>query len=80
MECKNCQSEDVEIIDIVENDKDIPVGTYKLCHSCKGSWKVSECEVYSRCCGYLRPTSQWNKGKQSEFKHRKTYKEESISG
>jgi len=34
----------------------------------------TECEVYSRCCGYMRPTNQWNDGKQEEFKDRKTYK------
>ena len=28
------------------------------------------CEVYSRVVGYIRPTSQWNKGKQEEFKDR----------
>jgi len=32
------------------------------------------CEVYSRIVGYLRPISQWNKGKQEEFKERKEYK------
>ena len=31
------------------------------------------CEVYSRAVGYLRPVSQWNKGKQEEFKMRKTF-------
>lgn len=30
-------------------------------------------EVYSRIVGYLRPVSQWNNGKQSEFAIRKTY-------
>ncbi|OGZ20619.1 MAG: hypothetical protein A2654_00400 [Candidatus Nealsonbacteria bacterium RIFCSPHIGHO2_01_FULL_43_31] len=30
------------------------------------------CEVYSRIVGYLRPVDQWNKGKQAEFKDRKT--------
>jgi ribonucleoside-triphosphate reductase (formate) len=30
-------------------------------------------EVYSRIVGYLRPVSQWNNGKQSEFSIRKTY-------
>ena len=29
-----------------------------------------KCEVYSRVVGYLRPVSQWNKGKQSEWKDR----------
>lgn len=49
----------------------------------------SECEVYSRCCGYFRPVvspgknkdgtrrSSWNLGKREEFKERKTY---SVSG
>lgn len=27
-------------------------------------------EVYSRVVGYFRPTSCWNKGKQSEFADR----------
>ncbi len=31
------------------------------------------CEVYSRIVGYLRPVKQWNKGKQTEFKMRKTF-------
>jgi anaerobic ribonucleoside-triphosphate reductase len=32
------------------------------------------CEVYSRIVGYLRPVSQWNSGKQEEFKERKEFK------
>jgi ribonucleoside-triphosphate reductase len=32
------------------------------------------CEVYSRIVGYLRPVSQWNTGKQQEFKERKEFK------
>jgi ribonucleoside-triphosphate reductase len=32
------------------------------------------CEVYSRVVGYLRPVSQWNEGKQQEFKERKEFK------
>jgi hypothetical protein len=35
--------------------------------------KRQRCEVYSRTCGYLRPVSQWNKGKQSEWKDRKVF-------
>ncbi|MEA2102780.1 MAG: ribonucleoside triphosphate reductase [Thermodesulfobacteriota bacterium] len=30
-------------------------------------------EVYSRVVGYLRPVSQWNKGKKEEFKMRQTF-------
>ncbi len=43
-------------------------GEHPLCSSCE-----SECEVYSRVVGYLRPVKQWNKGKKEEFKERKTY-------
>ncbi|MBU3923084.1 ribonucleoside triphosphate reductase, partial [Patescibacteria group bacterium] len=32
------------------------------------------CEVYSRVVGYIRPVQQFNKGKQEEYKERKTYK------
>jgi ribonucleoside-triphosphate reductase len=36
--------------------------------------KRTECEVYSRVVGYLRPVNQWNKGKQQEFTDRKMFK------
>jgi anaerobic ribonucleoside-triphosphate reductase len=36
--------------------------------------KVIPCEVYSRVCGYYRPVSTWNDGKQQEFEERKDYK------
>ena len=32
-----------------------------------------KCEVYSRVVGYLRPVSQWNEGKQAEFKNREVF-------
>lgn len=35
-----------------------------------------EMEVYSRIVGYFRPVSNWNKGKQQEFKDRVNYKQE----
>jgi len=44
-------------------------GEQKKCPRCG-----AECEVYSRVVGYLRPVSQWNKGKKEEFKIRKTVK------
>ncbi len=43
-------------------------GEYAKCPTCG-----SKCEVYSRVVGYLRPVDQWNDGKQSEFKIRKTF-------
>ena len=35
--------------------------------------KRTECEVYSRVVGYMRPVKQWNLGKQQEFKDRKLF-------
>ena len=35
--------------------------------------KRTKCEVYSRVVGYLRPVSQWNRGKQQEFNDRKEF-------
>ena len=32
--------------------------------------KRSRCEVYSRVVGYLRPITQWNKGKKAEWNDR----------
>ncbi len=37
-------------------------GEHHHCPEC-----ASECEIYSRVVGYLRPVNQWNKGKQLEF-------------
>lgn len=44
-------------------------GKHEVCPKCGAS-----CEVYSRTVGYLRPVKQWNKGKQQEFKDRKSFK------
>ncbi len=44
-------------------------GEVEICPKCK-----SQCEIYSRVVGYLRPVNQWNKGKKEEFKMRKTLK------
>lgn len=37
-------------------------------------------EIWSRVCGYHRPVKDWNKGKQEEFKDRKTYGTGNESG
>ncbi|WP_345778177.1 ribonucleoside triphosphate reductase [Ruficoccus sp. ZRK36] len=39
-------------------------------HNCPHCGELTE--IYSRIVGYLRPVSQWNDGKQSEFTRRKT--------
>ncbi len=43
-------------------------GEHNKCPICK-----KPCEVYSRIVGYFRPTSNWNAGKQEEYRQRKTY-------
>jgi anaerobic ribonucleoside-triphosphate reductase len=43
-------------------------GEHEECDQCG-----TETEVYSRIVGYLRPVSQWNNGKKTEFCMRKTY-------
>jgi hypothetical protein len=32
-------------------------------------------EVFTRCVGYMRPTSQFNKGKEQEYYDRKVFKQ-----
>jgi ribonucleoside-triphosphate reductase len=44
-------------------------GEMSVCNRCQ-----SQCEVYSRIVGYLRPVNQWNDGKKAEFEMRKTYR------
>ncbi|MGB9499945.1 MAG: ribonucleoside triphosphate reductase [Dissulfuribacterales bacterium] len=43
-------------------------GYHEVCPECN-----QPVEVYSRIVGYLRPVSQWNNGKLSEFNIRKTF-------
>jgi ribonucleoside-triphosphate reductase len=49
------------------------VGEHKTCPKCMKDNKATDCEVYSRVVGYLRPINQWNRGKQQEFSDRKTF-------
>ena len=43
----------------------------KICTKC--GHKIYVCEVYSRVVGYIRPVSNWNDSKQSEFHDRKLF-------
>jgi len=38
----------------------------------------TECEVWSRVTGYLRPVKTWNKGKQAEWDKRTAYKFQTV--
>jgi ribonucleoside-triphosphate reductase len=46
-------------------------GEHPKCPRCAEENKDTNCEVYSRIVGYIRPVDQWNDGKQEEFKDRK---------
>jgi anaerobic ribonucleoside-triphosphate reductase len=48
-------------------------GEHRQCPFCG-----AKCEIYSRVVGYLRPVDQWNDGKQTEFKLRKTFDESVV--
>lgn len=48
-------------------------GEHFICPKCQ-----SDCEVYSRIVGYMRPVNQWNNGKQQEFKDRKLFNVNTI--
>lgn len=37
------------------------------------------CEVWSRVMGYLRPSTEFNKGKRAEFETRKYFSEEKAN-
>jgi len=39
----------------------------------------TECEIWSRVMGYLRPVENWNKGKKQEFKDRVCYSEQTTT-
>ena len=43
-------------------------GEHFKCPECE-----SDCEVYSRIVGYMRPVKQWNNGKRQEFRDRKLF-------
>jgi ribonucleoside-triphosphate reductase len=48
-------------------------GEHHKCPKCAEVGKETECEVFARVVGYLRPVKQWNEGKQAEFSQRKLF-------
>lgn len=50
-------------------------GEHYTCPKCG-----EDCEVFSRVVGYIRPVKQWNEGKKTEYKARKTFKIEEKAG
>jgi anaerobic ribonucleoside-triphosphate reductase len=85
MFCYDCKKEIIIEGEEIKNGKilkySLPNGEEKMIYKCddcfnkdKALRNFQETEVYSRVVGYLRPVSQWNEGKQQEFKDRKTFK------
>ena len=52
-----------------DNNKEVVENTVSQTKSCL-------IEIYSRVTGFFRPVQVWNKGKQAEFKDRKTFKKD----
>jgi len=48
-------------------------GEWEYCPKCDEEKQRTKCEIFSRVVGYLRPVSQWNAGKEAEYKKRVTY-------
>jgi len=80
--CADCGEDIAVVINCVKEGFEITGGAvYSVeeeyigrCNDCFTKEKTlknyQECEVYSRVVGYLRPVSQWNPGKQAEFRDR----------
>jgi ribonucleoside-triphosphate reductase len=49
-------------------------GKQEVCPKCG-----KQTDVYSRVVGYFRPVSNWNLGKQEEFRERKTYEKAALA-
>lgn len=47
--------------------------TCDICITRPANKCAQACEIFSRVCGYHRPVKNWNKGKQEEFRNRKTF-------
>ena len=77
--CPKCESDNIEEFfcdDAMAQKVGLNVGEYGACHECHHVFR--KCEVWSRVCGFLRPTDSWNKGKKSEWNLRKNYKLDEV--
>lgn len=82
--CDKCEREITEVNGELVDGKCLKFkdGEYEYfvnrCNECyernQSLSNYKKCEVYSRVVGYMRPTSQWNKGKQKEYEDRKEFK------
>ncbi|MBN2197929.1 hypothetical protein JW698_01930 [Candidatus Wolfebacteria bacterium] len=62
------------LLEYKEGDESIKVFKCNDCYKKNPNLtNFRNCEVYSRIVGYLRPVSQWNEGKQQEYKEKKIF-------
>jgi len=77
MNCHDCGIKIKVKDNNILNGKYLDYGNVQIfkCDDCfkKDKSYKQKCEVYSRVVGFLRPVQSWNKGKQQEYKDRKTY-------
>ena len=89
--CHDCGKDVTVTIFKTEGSDDVNIGGGALygtlsefsmkCDECFEHDRVlhnKQCEVYSRVVGYMRPVSQWNKGKQAEYDMRKEFSNDVI--
>ena len=60
------------------NEEDVESVTPEMVVSFKDGSERRICEVQSRVMGYLRPSTEYNIGKYSEFRERKHFSEDKI--
>ena len=58
------------------DEKDVESLTTDMKITFKDGTERRVCQIWSRCMGYLRPTTDYNVGKYSEYESRKTFSEE----
>ena len=62
------------------NEEDVESVTPEMVVTFKDGSERRICEVWSRVMGYLRPSTEYNIGKYSEFKERKYFSEDKFGG
>lgn len=61
------------------NEEDVESLSTDMVVTFKDGTKRRMCQIYSRVMGYIRPTTDYNVGKYSEYKTRKYFTEESAN-
>lgn len=74
-QCRDCGTSE-NLVHLIYEDGNESIDVYK-CEDCYKSnpalENYKETEVFSRIVGYIRPIRNYNKGKEQEYKERKTF-------